>query len=487
MEALSTGLSIPAPGFHIFVSGLIGSGRAAVVEMLLRDIRPRCDRVADRVFVHNFREPNRPLLVTLPAGRAATFRDELEDLGHALHAALFGALRSRPHRMSRRVVLRSTESRDRRIMDALQRQAQKQGCSVVRFQSQNGTTTVDIYPVVDGEPVTLDALSALVLEGKLGERERDSLLESRGQMLERLGEVNERIRSEHLRVAGELREMDRRVAWNVLRAQTAGFRQRWPQREVADWLDAAGEFVERHLHQFAARDEDDEDAETVRAQGEARATFPGFETSVAKTSLNDACPVVIESNPTYANLFGTITSPRDGTVPGPQHVHGGAMLRADGGYLVLRCLDVLNETGVWQQLKRTLQTRFLEIREFDQTVWRADRRPAARGHPDRRQGRADRRARGLRAARDRGRAVPADLQDPRRVRDHDPGRPEEPRALRGLPRLAVAARRAAAVHGRGDGRRGRVRRARGGAPRPPHHALQRPRRPRARGVAPRGA
>jgi len=367
MTALRTGLSIQAQGFNLFVSGLMGSGRTAVVELLLRDIRPRCDRAADRVFAHNFREPNRPLLVTLPAGRAAAFRDELEDLGQALHAALFAALRSRPHRMSRRVVMRAADSRDRRIMDALQRQAQKQGCALVRFQGQGGASTVDVYPVIEGEPVTLDALSALVLEGKISEAQRDGLLQSRDQLLYRLEEVNDRVRAEHLRVATELREMDRKVAWRVLRAHTREFVRRWPQREVADWLDAAGEFIERHLHQFIARDEVvDEEGGMVEMPGDgSQSTFPGFTAAVAKTSLNDACPVVIETHPTYANLFGTITPTVDGSAPGPQNVHAGAMLRADGGYLVLRCIDVLNEAGVWAQLKRTLQTRKLEIREFD--------------------------------------------------------------------------------------------------------------------------
>lgn len=370
MAALRTGLSIHAEGFHLFVSGLMGSGRTAVVELLLRDIRPRCDRLSDRVFVHNFREHNRPLLVTLPAGRAAAFRDELEDLGKALYAALLSALRSRPHRMSRRVVLRSTDTRDRRIMDALQRQAQKQGCALVRFQSQNGASTADIYPIIEGEPITLDALSAFVLEGKLTEADRDRLLQARSQLLDRLEEVNDRVRAEHSRVAGELREMDCKVAWNVLRAHTREFIKRWPQREVADWLDAAGEFIERHLHQFVGAEElVDEDGEPVEPVSEAGpGTFPGFRAAVAKTSFNDACPVVIENNPTYANLFGTITASPDGSTPGPENVHGGAMLRADGGYLVLRCIDVLVESGVWPQLKRTLQTGKLEIREFDQST-----------------------------------------------------------------------------------------------------------------------
>jgi len=47
-------------------------------------------------------------------------------------------------------------------------------------------------------------------------------------------------------------------------------------------------------------------------------------------------------------------------------VSPGALLRAGGGYLILRCLDVLREPGVWTALKRALQTGCVEIREIDQ-------------------------------------------------------------------------------------------------------------------------
>lgn len=372
MVAMRTGLAIHAPGYNLFVSGLMGSGRAAVVELLLRDIQPVCRRGPDRLFLHNFREPNRPVLVSLPPGRAVAFRDELQELGRRLHAALQSALRSRPHRMSRRVVLRASGTRERRIMDALQRQAQKQGCALVRFQAQNGASTADIYPVVDGEPITVDALSALALEGKVEDALRDRLLMQREQLLERLDEVNERIREEQGRIEGELRTMDRQLAWKVLQSHTREFLRRWPQPEVADWVDAAGEFVERHLQQFVAVEQDtDDEVQAADAQAPAKDAgqppkFAEFLARIVKTSVSDACPVVVESNPTFGNLFGTIAAPGDGTPAGPQHIHPGSLLRADGGYLVLRCLDMLRENGVWPYLKRTLQTGKLEIREFDQ-------------------------------------------------------------------------------------------------------------------------
>jgi predicted ATP-dependent protease len=365
MQALRTGLSIHARGYNLFVSGLIGSGRSSVVEFLLRDIQPVCRRGPDHVLVHNFREPNRPLLV--PPGRATAFRDELHDLGRELRGALQAALHSRPHRMSRRVVIRASEARERRIMDALQRQAQKMGCALVRFQAQSGASTADIYPVVDAEPITLDALSALVIEGKVDEPTRDRLLAQREQLVERLEEVSERMRGERRRVAMELREMDQRLAWLVMQSHQKDFCKRWTAPQVADWLDAAGEYIERHLRSWAdtqADDRDDAGDGAVPARG-GDERVPEFLAQVVKTSLNDACPVVIETNPTFANLFGTIATPREGQQPGPWQVSPGALLRADGGYLILRCMDVLQEQGVWPALKRALQTGRVEIRDLD--------------------------------------------------------------------------------------------------------------------------
>jgi predicted ATP-dependent protease len=364
MAALRTGLSIHAQGYNIFVSGLIGSGRTAVVEMLLRDIQPVCHRVPDRVFVTNLREPNRPLLISLPPGRGPAFRNDLVELGRVLHGALLNTLRSRPHRMSRRMVKRASGIRERRIMDALQRQALKQGCALVTFQSQNGSSTADIYPVIDGEPVTLEALSQLVLDGKIDDDQRQLLLRQREQLLERLDEVSDRVREEFIRSEGELRTMDHRLAWKVLQSHHKDFVKQWPEPEVADWLDQAGEFIERNLREFVGTEVELEDdtkvLELLPVAGEPR--LGEFQSQVVKTSFTAACPVVIETNPTFGNLFGTISA---SDLPGPLQVHPGSLLRAEGGYLVLRCIDVVREPGVWMHLKRVLQSGLLEIRDFD--------------------------------------------------------------------------------------------------------------------------
>ena len=78
-------------------------------------------------------------------------------------------------------------------------------------------------------------------------------------------------------------------------------------------------------------------------------------------------PVVMETNPNYVNLFGSIESTMsrigmsqtDFTM-----IKAGSFLKANGGYLVINALDALVEPGVWPVLKRTLRNQIFEIQNF---------------------------------------------------------------------------------------------------------------------------
>jgi predicted ATP-dependent protease len=374
MEALLTGLELYGQGYNLFVSGLIGSGRNAVVGYLLEEMKPACRLGPDRVYTHNFDEPNRPKLLTLPRGRGPAFRDEVEELAQTLQDSLRAALRARPHKASRRLVMRAAEARERRLMAALQREAQKQGCSLVQFEGEGGGMVADIYPLHAGEAVTPDALAALVTEGKVKAEVRVKLLAQREELLERLEEATDRARLVIRHAERDLQQMDRKIASRVLEVHFREFKRRWPQVDVAEHLEALRGWVLRNLEPWIRGREDNADDQGQQGHGQpptapvqppVEARFPEFAVQVVKTSTSDQCPVVVESHPTYANLFGSIESSKDGSRPPLSAIHPGALLRSDGGYLILNATDVLSEPGVWQQLKRALKFNKLEVREFD--------------------------------------------------------------------------------------------------------------------------
>ena len=82
----------------------------------------------------------------------------------------------------------------------------------------------------------------------------------------------------------------------------------------------------------------------------------------------DSSPVVFETTPTYANLFGTVQRSYDSRgvwTSDFMDLRAGSILRADGGFLIMYALDALTELGVWRTLKRTLNHSKLEIQPME--------------------------------------------------------------------------------------------------------------------------
>jgi len=79
-------------------------------------------------------------------------------------------------------------------------------------------------------------------------------------------------------------------------------------------------------------------------------------------------PVLIESFPTYRNLFGSIERVVDRSGlwrTDFSKIKAGSLIKASGGYLVLNLLDAIVEPGVWPALKRALKTKKMEIQTYD--------------------------------------------------------------------------------------------------------------------------
>jgi lon-related putative ATP-dependent protease len=83
-------------------------------------------------------------------------------------------------------------------------------------------------------------------------------------------------------------------------------------------------------------------------------------------SETEGAPVVIESNPSYPNLFGSIERQAyfgalftDFTMIKP-----GALHKANGGYLVLKALDLLKYWISWEALKRAIKDREIKIEDL---------------------------------------------------------------------------------------------------------------------------
>ncbi|MEE2887299.1 MAG: AAA family ATPase [Planctomycetota bacterium] len=384
VAAMRTGLSLYAQGYNIFVSGTVGSGRTRLVTDLIRRLKPAGQLVSDRVFVSNFHEPNRPKLITVPRGEGPRFRDEMRELVLTIQATLQSALRSRTHRVSHDLVVRTAGEREKRLMAALNRQAEKAGFRVVQFPGANGGMMADIYPLFENEAVNPEAFRELVSQGRVSNARYLKLRGLRDNLMERLEEVTERLLRAAHDTDEELGRMDAQVAGHMLKGLLRRFSNSWDNAEVDAFLEGLRDYILKDLGRWVEDISKGEVGDYELGEGELTPPAPpapspsqvpsprgepvrilGVEVHVVKTSQSDECPVVLETHPTYSNLFGVVEPARDGHIPSVAQVHPGSLLRSDGGYLILRLAELMGEPGVWTQLKRALKVGRVEIREFD--------------------------------------------------------------------------------------------------------------------------
>ena len=89
---------------------------------------------------------------------------------------------------------------------------------------------------------------------------------------------------------------------------------------------------------------------------------------VVDNAKTKGAPILVESAPTYLNLFGTIERVVDRfgrVVTNFTRIKSGSFLRAHGGYLIFSLEDAITEPAVWKVLKRTLRSGRIEMETYE--------------------------------------------------------------------------------------------------------------------------
>src|ERR1700690_772981 len=78
LRALRMGVELTASGYNLFVCGLSGSSRGGMIVRMIEEMHPQTEPAPDRCYVNNFKNADRPRLLTLPRGQATAFKKEVD-------------------------------------------------------------------------------------------------------------------------------------------------------------------------------------------------------------------------------------------------------------------------------------------------------------------------------------------------------------------------------------------------------------------------
>jgi predicted ATP-dependent protease len=350
LEALRFGLETDAPGQNIFVRGLSGTGRMTLIQKLLQDIQPSCDLTRDRCYVHNFSHPDRPRLITLPAGKGQELRRRVEKFAGFIREHLGPALSSETLKAQRTAIDEAAEQEFQSMMAPFNQALNAAGLALVSREVGPITQTA-ILPLVDGQPVPLEEFDRLIAQGTVSQEQQAELQRKQAEFAKQLAEIGEKaneIRRKHDQAVQKLLEDNART---LLGRFTKTIEKDFPQPSVRQYMsEIVAEVLANRLPGLGKEDGTDTGLYRVNVVLEHR--------------QDSTCPVIVENTPTMRKLLGTIDYEfsRDGDARATHMgITAGSLLRADGGYLIVEARDLLSEPGGWKVLVRTLRTGQLEI------------------------------------------------------------------------------------------------------------------------------
>ncbi|MBN2265653.1 MAG: AAA family ATPase [Candidatus Aminicenantes bacterium] len=358
LRAIQTGLDIKSLGYNIFITGMVGTGRTTTVKQLLDQLEKGGKTPDDILYVNNFKYPDEPVLIMLPAGRGKAFSEAMAKLIDLLKTNIPNLLKSPYYSEKRDAIVEAQQKKQRELLKAFEEEVAQEGFSVVQVQ-MGLFSRPDLIPVIDGQPMPFAKVEGLVKEGKVPKEKLDALREKYETLTSKLEAVFERLKEIDEESRALLRDWDEESITPVIRDAIANVRERFDFPKIAAYLDEVEKALVKTLDVFKSQKKEDK---------QAAEDFLEYRVNLlVDNSDQRGAPVVMETNPNYVNLFGSIESTitrvgisqTDFTM-----IKAGSFLKANGGYLVINALDALVEPGVWAVLKRTLRNQIFEIQNY---------------------------------------------------------------------------------------------------------------------------
>jgi len=373
MRALRMGVELKASGYNLFVCGLSGTSRGGMIVRMVEEMHLETETAPDRCYVNNFKNADRPRLLTLPRGQANAFKKEVESGIDFLRRRIPQVFEGEPfQRQKTRIVERFTV-REKELMDDFTRRIAREQFALGRMQV-GAVALPEIFPVLEGQMVPIEEIPKMVQEGKLESIAAEDLERKYDQFRQEFTVVYRKTLSLSRELASEMSYLEQEAASVLVDGVIEELKEKYPSPQISEYLEEVRHHILDNLDPFKEREGEDEQPPSEGGGGQRpeRADRDPFRVYGVNVILahgeQEKVPVIFETIPTYANLFGTIHrsyDTRGGWNSDFMDLRGGSLLRADGGFLVMYALDTLTETGVWRTLKRTLNHGKLEIQPVD--------------------------------------------------------------------------------------------------------------------------
>ncbi|GAB4272739.1 MAG: ATP-binding protein [Deferrisomatales bacterium] len=360
LQSIRLGVRMRAPGYNVYVVGLTGSRKEALLKELVAAGAPELPPPPDWVYVHNFAEPDRPKALRLKPGEGCRLRADMEHLVETLKRRIPETFQQETFEKEKEALSEKYEAQVKALKQAFEASAAAKGLHV----QPTPQGQLLFIPLIDGKPIEDPAqYEQLSDEDKkrisdnqeaLG-KEAKELFKKQKELMESLGR--------------EVQQIVKVYAARIVEPLVQEIASRYENPRVGEYLQEVKQHTLDHLEKFRETGPQPQLPIPVQLLQAAEADkFLEYQVNVmVDNSRTEQAPVLTEESPTYRNLFGAIEKVVDQTgklVTNFTRIKSGKILRASEGYLVFNLEDAITEPFVWKGLKRVLRSGLMEIESY---------------------------------------------------------------------------------------------------------------------------
>jgi len=357
-QAARFGLQMDQPDYNLFVLGEVGSGRTTLLCEMMRAVAAGRPVPPDLCYLHNFDVPEHPRALRMPAGQGRQLRQLMTQFIKTLQSEIPKRLAGPDFKDERDRLAKTYKAEEDHAYAELDAYAEVRNFALIRESGHMVFTLRDEKgePLTEGKALSLPKERRVEIDRMEGElRGEITRFLDKSRSLERV--MNEGLAALRRQMIKPMLEHELQEIRNELRKQIKD------SVKLGNYLEQVQHDVLENLELFQSGDE--VESEEIRLQALAEVLARYHVNLVVDNQGREGAPVIVEDNPLYRTLFGSIEyqTENDVLVTDFSRIRAGSLLKANGGFLLLHLRDLLADEPVWEKLRRFLRSGRLQIEE----------------------------------------------------------------------------------------------------------------------------
>lgn len=360
-EAIRFGVGMKHNGFNIFALGPTGTGKQTTLEQYLRDTASRKAVPDDWCYVYDFDNMRQPLAISMPAGKACTFRRDMENLIEGLLTVIPGAFSSEEYQEQEKNIKEQLNERQASEIETLEKKAAEKNIALIRTPSGFA-----FAPVKKGEVLNAEEFM------RLKDEEKEIIEKEIGLLKESMQSIMLQVPKWQRETQEKIKDLNQQITSFAVKPLFAELKAKYEDHKaIKKYFDAVEKDVIENFSQFLEKESPVPQMLLPPGQGKntGSKSFNQYRVNVVvNNKRTKGAPVIYEDKPSIQNLVGDIehlaqmgTLVTDFTLIKP-----GALHRANGGYLILDARRLLLEPLAYEALKKAIRTRQIRIESLAQ-------------------------------------------------------------------------------------------------------------------------